>query len=43
MGLADRISKVCASMDDLPFEDGEFDIIWSEGAIFVMGFEKELA
>ena len=30
MGLADRISTVCASMDDLPFEDGDFDIIWSE-------------
>lgn len=43
MGLADRISTVCTSMEDLPFEDGKFDIIWSEGAIFVMGFEKGLA
>ncbi|MCC7576447.1 MAG: methyltransferase domain-containing protein [Methanomethylovorans sp.] len=43
MGLAERISTVCASMDDLPFEDGVFDVIWSEGAIFVMGFEKGLA
>jgi ubiquinone/menaquinone biosynthesis C-methylase UbiE len=42
-GLADRISTVCASMDELPFEDGEFDIIWAEGSIFVMGFEKGLS
>ncbi len=42
-GVADRITTVCASMDDLPFEDEEFDIIWAEGSIFVMGFEKGLS
>jgi ubiquinone/menaquinone biosynthesis C-methylase UbiE len=42
-GVADRISTVCVSMDYLPFRDNEFDIIWSEGAIFVMGFEKGLS
>ena len=26
-------------MDDLPFGKEEFDIIWSEGAIYIMGFE----
>ncbi|WP_370574290.1 class I SAM-dependent methyltransferase [Methanomethylovorans sp.] len=41
-GLSDRISTVCASMDDLPFKDDEFDVIWCEGAIFVIGFEKGL-
>ncbi|WP_342304984.1 class I SAM-dependent methyltransferase [Methanolobus sp. ZRKC5] len=41
-GVADRISTVCTSMEDLPFGANEFDIIWSEGAIFVMGFEKGL-
>jgi ubiquinone/menaquinone biosynthesis C-methylase UbiE len=41
-GIAERISAVCASMEDLPFEDKEFDVIWSEGAIFIMGFEKGL-
>lgn len=40
--LADRISTVLASMDDLLFKDNEFDIICCEGAIFVMGFEKGL-
>jgi SAM-dependent methyltransferase len=26
-------------MEDLPFSEGEFDVIWSEGAIYNMGFE----
>ena len=36
----DRIKSIACSMDDLPFEKEEFDIIWSEGAIYNMGFEK---
>lgn len=39
-GIADRISTLTRSMDDLPFADEEFDIIWSEGAIYNIGFEK---
>ena len=42
-GTAGRIKTVCASMDSLPFDPGQFDLIWSEGAIFIMGFEKGLA
>jgi len=42
-GMEGRIKTVCASMDALPFESGQFDIIWSEGAIFIIGFEKGLA
>jgi Cyclopropane fatty acid synthase and related methyltransferases len=42
-GLSDRVRTVQASMDDLPFEKEEFDIIWSEGAIDIMGFEKGLS
>ncbi|MBN2644634.1 MAG: class I SAM-dependent methyltransferase [Desulfuromonadaceae bacterium] len=38
-GVADRIITLNCSMDALPFEDGEFDVIWSEGAIYNMGFE----
>jgi SAM-dependent methyltransferase len=30
-------------MDDLPFADGELDILWSEGAIYNIGFEKGVA
>ncbi|MBN2109506.1 MAG: methyltransferase domain-containing protein [Methanosarcinaceae archaeon] len=41
-GLDDKIFTVRASMDDLPFKEGEFDVIWCEGAIFVIGLEKGL-
>lgn len=37
-----RIAALAASMDALPFEDGAFDAIWSEGAIYNMGFEAGL-
>lgn len=39
-GVADRISRLARSMDDLPFADGELDVIWSEGAIYNIGFER---
>jgi len=39
-GVADRISTLTRSMDDLPFADEELDVIWSEGAIYNIGFEK---
>jgi SAM-dependent methyltransferase len=42
-GMADRIKTVCASMDALPFGKESFDLIWSEGAIFIVGFEQGLA
>ena len=35
-----QIETLQASMDELPFEAGSFDLIWSEGAIYNMGFEK---
>lgn len=39
-GVAENITSLCASMDDLPFEEEEFDVIWSEGAIYNIGFQK---
>lgn len=39
-GVADRITSLACSMDDLPFAAGELDGIWSEGAIYSIGFEK---
>jgi ubiquinone/menaquinone biosynthesis C-methylase UbiE len=39
LGLQDRVTTLERSMDDLPFADEEFDIIWSEGAIYIIGFE----
>lgn len=41
--VAERITPLCASMDALPFAENEFDLIWSEGAIYNMGFEAGLA
>lgn len=39
-GVADRISTLAADMGDLPFEPERFDVIWSEGAIYNIGFTK---
>lgn len=39
LGLESRVTTLEASMDNLPFEEGQFDIVWSEGAIYNMGFE----
>lgn len=38
--VSDRIKSLVCSMDELPFEENEFDVIWSEGAIYNMGFEN---
>ncbi|PWJ44570.1 class I SAM-dependent methyltransferase [Sediminitomix flava] len=40
LGLQEKITTLEKSMDDLPFEKESIDIIWSEGAIYNMGFEK---
>ena len=42
-GLAGRISTLACSMDNLPFASEELDVIWSEGAIYNIGFEKGVA
>lgn len=42
-GLSKRVKTVCASMDALPFGNGQFDLVWSEGAVFIIGFENGLA
>lgn len=38
-GMGSKIKTLEKSMDDLPFDQESFDIIWSEGAIYNMGFE----
>lgn len=40
--LQDRIKGVVGSMQSLPFQKEELDLIWSEGAIYNIGFEKGL-
>ena len=39
-GLAEKISPLVCSMDNLPFSNEEYDVIWSEGAIYNIGFEN---
>jgi ubiquinone/menaquinone biosynthesis C-methylase UbiE len=41
-GLDEKIETVNGSMFELPFAKNSFDIIWSEGAIYIIGFEKGL-
>ena len=39
LGLDEKIKTLERSMEDLLFDKASFDIIWSEGAIYNMGFE----
>lgn len=41
-GLDKQVETVNGSMFELPFDKSSFDVIWSEGAIFIIGFEKGL-
>ena len=40
LDLQDRVNGIVGSMDNLPFQDEELDLIWSEGAIYNIGFER---
>lgn len=42
-GLSGRIQVVLKDMRTLTPDDGPFDLIWSEGALFIMGFRDGLA
>ena len=42
-GLAARIEILAGDMTALPFPAQRFDLIWSEGAAYVMGFAQALA
>ncbi|MEV0278320.1 bifunctional class I SAM-dependent methyltransferase/N-acetyltransferase [Streptomyces sp. NPDC050610] len=41
-GLGDRITVVDRSMDRLPFPDHSFDMIWAEGSVYTVGFDRAL-
>ena len=41
-GLSRRIQTVLKDMRTLTTDDGPFDLIWSEGALFVVGFREGL-
>jgi len=40
LGLSEKITTLSCSMENLPFGDEEYDVIWSEGAIYNIGFER---
>ena len=42
LGLQNRVKGIVGSMDNLPFQNEKFDVIWSEGAIANIGFRKGL-
>ena len=41
--LASRVTGITGSMENLPFQKNSLDLIWSEGAIDNIGFEKGLS
>ena len=41
-GVRGRVQGVVGSMDDLPFAENSLDLIWCEGAIYHIGFERGL-
>jgi len=42
LNLQDRVKGKVESMDQLSFQNEELDLIWSEGAIYNIGFERGL-
>lgn len=43
LGFDKRITAQVGDMAELKFPDGSFDVVWSEGAIFVIGFAQGLS
>jgi ubiquinone/menaquinone biosynthesis C-methylase UbiE len=39
-GLTGRVQAVNCSMSDMAFPDESFDVMWSEGSIFAVGFNR---
>jgi ubiquinone/menaquinone biosynthesis C-methylase UbiE len=42
LNLQARVNGVVGNMENLPFGEEELDLIWSEGAIYNIGFERGL-
>jgi SAM-dependent methyltransferase len=41
-GFSDRVQAVKGSMLEMHFPEESFDILWAEGSIFIIGFERGL-
>ncbi len=42
LGISERVKGVVGSMEEISFPPEAFDLIWSEGAIYNIGFERGL-
>jgi ubiquinone/menaquinone biosynthesis C-methylase UbiE len=42
LNLHDKIKGITGSMENLPFDNEELDLIWAEGSIYNIGFERGL-
>lgn len=40
LNLRERVKGIVGSMENLPFQNEELDLIWSEGAIYNIGFNR---
>ena len=41
-GFSDRVKALNCSMSNMAFADSSFDVVWSEGSIYIVGFERGL-
>ena len=41
-GRTEQVTGIVASMLSLPFAEASFDLLWAEGSIYNIGFEKGL-
>ena len=41
-GLQENVRSMCQSMLDMEFQEESFDVVWSEGALYFMGFQNGL-
>ena len=41
-GLTDRVRAIYCSLFEMDFNSESFDVVWSEGAIYAVGFERGL-
>lgn len=42
-GVSGQLTAVKRSMSEMEFDEASFDLIWSEGALYIMGFEHGLS
>jgi len=42
MGFTDYVQAINCSIFDMEFDNASFNIIWSEGSVYVIGFQKGL-